>query len=435
MVKQDRALPHSLDAEAATLGAILVHPQNLPVAASVVSPGDFYREANRTVFAAMLSLHERGQAIDWLLLKEELTRLGQLDEVGGPVYVMGLANGVPKSTNVPFYAGLIREHARRRAAIAAGSAIVTAAYDAEDTAAQVVEDGVAALLRCVGTTGGGLVSADQAIRDYANAIDSGSLGSPVETGYADVDAMLRGGFRPGDLAIVAARPSVGKTSWALGAADHMARHGSRVVFFPLETGQQNIAAKLLGLRARVQTVRLERGEADADEWARVSAVMSSDATDALVIEESATTVVEIGAWCRRAKDAGGLAGCVIDYLQLLSPDRTTDNESRDVAGISRSLKRLAKSLGIFVLAISQLSRSPEARKDKRPHISDLRSSGALEQDADIGILLHREEMHKATADNAGVAECIIAKHRNGPVGVVKLAWRSELAQFANLARD
>lgn len=425
-------LPHDLDAEKSTLGAVVAHGELWPVVASLVAEDDFFREQHRAIFAAVRELAARGSAIDPLLVVAELRRLGRFEAAGGIAYVASLADGVPKSTNVQHYAAVVKEHAQRRAAIGVANAVLDAAYAAERRLAEVVDDGVSALARCVSTAGAGLTYADAEIRSYASALVSGDLPKPVPTGYVDLDRVLRGGVRPGDLVIVAARPSVGKTSWAFGALNHMAHEGRRVLVFPIETGRENVAAKVLSMRANVPSARIEANEASPEEWQRVAAALEAD-SKLFVIQDSARTVTEVGAWARRVKDDGGLDVLAVDYLQLLVPERETDNESRDVAGISRALKRIAKELRVGVVALSQLSRSPEARRDKRPQLSDLRSSGALEQDADVVVLLHREEMHKATDENAGVAECIVAKQRNGPTGVVRLAWRSEVAQFANLA--
>jgi len=370
---------------------------------------------------------------DFITLKAALSRAGRLDEVGVPAYVASLTDGVPRSANVEHYCGIVRELARQRAVIHAASAAAAAAYDGERTAARVVDDAISAMLAGLGTQAGGMVTEAQAVASYAASLDE-ERSAPIPTGFADVDRRLGGGLRRRDFVIVAARPSTGKTAFALQAADHVAtRTGLVVPFFSLEMDQRKIGARLLASRAQVQTRRLERGEATDEEWARVREAVARPPVP-LLIEENASTTAEMEAWCRRTRQQhGDLGMVVVDYMQLLAPERHRESSEAEMAGISRALKRMAKRVDAPVLALSQLSRAPEKRRDKRPLASDLRGSGALEQDCDVLLLLHRAEMYGATAENEGVAEIICAKQRDGPVGVDRLQWHAELAEFRDLA--
>lgn len=431
----DRVLPHSLDAERAVLGAILVDAKAWAHAASTMRDVDFFRDAHRRIFVAMRALVERSVAVDFVTLREELQRSGILEECGGPAYLASLSDGVPHALNVENYASIVREKARLRNVIFSANRAVAAAYEAKLPAATVADDAVNQLTAAIGADVGGTVTAAAAVQSYGDALASGTAGQALLTGFVDVDDLV-GGFRPADLVIVAARPSAGKTSWMLGAAQHMARAGAVVLFFTLETTPHGLASRLLAWRSGVPAAATERGTASQSQYERFSAAWGALVEEdvPLIFEPTASTMTEIGAWCRRVKQERGSLGCVvIDYLQLLLAEGRHESQQAEIAAISRSLKRLGKELQLPVVALSQLSRAPEGRADKRPHLSDLRGSGALEQDADIGILLFRPEMHKRTDDNAGIAEVIVAKHRNGPTGVLRLAFDSQLAKFSNLA--
>jgi len=427
----EQVLPHDLEAERAVLGSILISSSVWAIAASRLRAADLFRDAHRIIFQAMGEVVASATPIDFVTLKSELLRRGQLDEVGGPTYIASLTDGVPMSAHVEYYCGIVREHARRRAAILASNRIAIEAYDAEQPAARTIEHGIEQLLAAIDAPSTGLISADEAVRAYGEALDNGTLGDPLMTGHVDVDALM-GGMRPTDLVIVAARPSTGKTSWALGVGQHLASQGLRTVFFSIEMGQHRLAARLLAWRSQVPTDRFERGLATEEEFARV-AMAVADSIGPLLIETTARTVAEIGAWCRRAKQDGGLACAIIDYVQLLSAERRRESAEAEMAGISAALKQLAKEIAIPVIAISQLNRAPENRRDKRPHPADLRGSGAWEQDADIIVLLHRQEMYDRKPENVGIAEVIIGKNRNGPTGTMRLQFTATLAQFHDLA--
>jgi replicative DNA helicase len=431
----ERVLPHNLEAERAVLGALLVEERARHVAFGVLQPPDFYREAHGKIFIGMIALAHDASAIDLVTLREKLTQLGTLDDVGGPAYVASLTDGVPRSVNVEHYASIVKEHARRRTAIALGNDLLTGAYAAKEKASSVIDGVVTKLIQEIGSDARRPIDIYSASVEYTGGLDAGTMMLP--TGYADLDDLL-GGLPIGNLTVVAARPSVGKTTMALGVAQNIAEAGRVVAMFSLEMRRAELGARVSSWRSRVQTTTLERGTATETDYARFAEGQTGLVGLPLFIDDTSTTLVEIDAWCRRLKEEhGDLACVVIDYLQLLLPAAGRKQASRqeEVAGISRGLKRLAKDLRVSVVALSQLSRAPEARSDKRPHLSDLRESGALEQDADLAILLFRPEMHKRTEENHGLAEFIVAKNRTGPVGVVHACFLEEFAKFENLAKQ
>lgn len=431
----ERALPHSLDAERAVLGAVLVNPELWPIAASMLGRADFYRDAHARIFDAMTSLATRSVPADITLLKEELMTAGVLDTIGGMLYLSSLVDGVPRSTNVEHYAAVVRDKARLRRVVQCGSDISASAFDGAD-AATVVDAALRRLFDVVEEPTGGLRPAHQVVTEYASALASGTLGDRAATGFHDLDPLLGGGFRPGDLVIVAARPSVGKTALALNVGDQMSMAGLRTTMFSLEMSEQSLAGRLVASRSRVSSIKLERGEATADEYARAGQAVAEiqQAALPLVFETSSRTVAQIDAWCRRAKhEFGTMHVAIVDYLQLLKSEGRHHSDEAEVAAISHGLKRIAKDQNIIVVALSQLSRAPEARRDKRPTLADLRGSGAIEQDCDVALLLYRPEMHTNNADEEGIAEVIVAKQRNGPTGVVRLAYIKDYTKFESLA--
>ncbi len=430
----ERVLPHNLEAERAVLGVLLVEEKARHTAFAVLQPADFFRSAHGQIYAAMMALSRDSSSIDLITLREKLTQLGDLEVVGGPAYVASLADGVPRSTNVEHYAGIVKEHARRRAAITLGNELLVSSYEAREPSSAVIDAVVGKLIQQVGIDARRPVDIYTASVEYSAGLDAGTTMLP--TGYLDLDALL-GGLPIGNLTVVAARPSVGKTTMALGIAEHVAASGRVAAFFSLEMRRAELGARATSWRSRVQTTTLERGTAKDADYVRFADGQSSLAGVPLFIDDTSSTLIEIDAWCRRLREEhGDLACVVVDYLQLLMPSarvRQSSSRQEEVAAISRGLKRLAKDLRVAVVALSQLSRAPEARSDKRPHLSDLRESGALEQDADLAILLFRPEMHKRTEDNHGIAEFIVAKNRTGPVGVVQVCFIEDYARFDNLA--
>lgn len=433
-VKPDVA-PHSLEAEKAVLGAVLVSGDAWPHAAAALHVKDFFRVGHQHVFSAFGALAARGVAIDYLTVASELSQRGKLEEAGGAGYLSGLTDGVPRSTNVRYYADIVREAARRRAVIEAAAWTGQAAHAGELSAAQVCEEAIRRLQVAARPDNGGLTDVAIALAAYEARLDE-AASAPLATGYVDVDAVLGGGLQRGALTIVAARPSVGKTTWALGVADALARGGHRVLFFTLEMPARQLAGRLLAWEAGVSQPALERGSLDADGWARVAEAREAVRQLPLALDEGSRTVTEMRARCEQARAAAPVACVIVDYLQLLfAGSGRHQSRQEEVAAISRSLKDLAVEADVALLAVSQLSRAPEGRKDKRPMLSDLRDSGALEQDADVAVLLFRDE-RRASRDEPALTEAIVAKNRpTGETGVTKLLYDRRCGRLRNYAEE
>ena len=437
----DRTLPHNLEAERSVLGAILVHNDAFNLAAQVIDSGDFYRDAHRRVFDKMVALNERNQAIDYVTLKEELSRAGELDEVGGPAYIASLADGVPRATNVEYYARIVKEKATLRNRIYAATKIVTNAYEADQESDLILDEAEGAIFAVADDRlKAGFVAMGDLVRDNFPKIEQlfeqKRLITGVPSGFVDLDEMTRG-FQPGDLIILAARPSMGKTSLVLNISQYIATQpGMTVGFFSLEMSKESLFIRMLTSEAQIDSHRLMSGAIGQKDYGRISHALETLNGMRLFIDDSAGIgVLEMRAKSRRLMKEHGLSLLVIDYIQLMTGRGRFENRTLELASISRSLKGLAKELNIPIVVLSQLSRGPESRADHRPQLSDLRESGALEQDADVVGLIYRDDVYNKDPNNpdAGIAELIIAKQRNGPTGTVRLAFLREQTRFANLA--
>ncbi|OFW04025.1 MAG: replicative DNA helicase [Acidobacteria bacterium RIFCSPLOWO2_02_FULL_68_18] len=438
----ERSLPHNLEAERSVLGAILIHNDAFNLAAQVIDAGDFYRDAHRRIFTRMVTLSERGQAIDFVTLKEELARNAELDEVGGPAYVASLADGVPRATNVEYYARIVKEKATLRNLIFAANKILSNAYEADQESDLILDDAESAIFAVAeDRLKAGFVPMAELVKESYPKIEQlfeqKRLVTGVPTGFVDLDTMTRG-FQAGDLVIVAARPSMGKTSLALNVAQYVALQPEHTVgIFSLEMSKESLFLRLLTSEAQIDSHRLMSGAIGQKDYSRISHALEVLNAMRLHIDDTANIgVLEMRAKARRLQaEQRGLSLLVVDYIQLMNARGRHENRTLELAAISRSLKGLAKELNVPVVVLSQLSRAPEARADHRPQLSDLRESGALEQDADVVILIYREDAYNRDPNHpdAGTAELIVAKQRNGPTGVVRLAFLREQTRFANLA--
>jgi replicative DNA helicase len=437
----ERTLPHNLEAERSILGAILVHNDAFNLAAQAVDPRDFYREAHRRIFTRMVALSERGQAIDFVTLKEELVRNGELDEVGGPAYIASLADGVPRATNVEYYARIVKEKSTLRNLIFAANKILTSAYEADQDSDLILDEAESAIFAVADDRlRDGFMPMGDLVRESYPKIEQlfehKRLVTGMPTGFVDLDAMTRG-FQAGDLVILAARPSMGKTSLALNMAQHLALQPNHTVgIFSLEMSKESLFLRVLTSEAQIDSHRLMTGAIGQKDYGRISHALEMLSAMRLFIDDSAgISVLEMRAKARRLQAEHGLSLIVVDYIQLMSTRGRFENRTLELGAISRSLKGLAKELNVPIVVLSQLSRAPESRSDHRPQLSDLRESGALEQDADVVILIYREDAYNRDPNHpdAGTAELILAKQRNGPTGVVRLAFLREQTRFANLA--
>jgi len=440
----ERTLPHNLEAERSVLGAILLHNDAFNLAAEVIDSKDFFRDAHRRIFDKMVKLAERGDAIDLVTLKEELGRAGELDEIGGPAYITALVDGVPRSTNVEHYARIIKEKATLRNLIFSANRILTTAYEGAEEADIILDQAEHAIFAIADDkVRDGFVS----LRDLAQAsLDTieklhahKELITGVPTGFHDLDEMTSG-LQPSDLIIVAARPSMGKTSLALNMAQHVGTKTDRTVgLFSLEMSKEQLFLRLLTSEARIDAHRLRGGFLGERDWGKLSQAIGTLSDAKIFIDDTPSIgVLEMRAKCRRLKSEHGLHLVIVDYIQLMQGRGRFENRTLELASISRSMKGLAKELNVPIVVLSQLSRAPESRSDHRPQLSDLRESGALEQDADVVVFIYREDLYgdrnQPAADTQGVAEIIIGKQRNGPTGIVRLAFIREFTRFENLAK-
>jgi replicative DNA helicase len=438
----ERTLPHNLEAERSVLGAILVHNDAFNLAAQVISEKDFFRDAHRRIFDKMIALNERGAAIDFVTLKEELSRGGDLDDVGGPAYIASLADGVPRATNIEYYARIVKEKSTLRSLIFAANKILTTAYEAEQEPETILDEAESTIFAVADDRlKAGFVAMRDLVKESFPKIEQlfeqKRLVTGTPTGFVDLDEMTRG-FQPGDLIIVAARPSMGKTSLVLNISQYVAMQpGMSVGFFSLEMSKESLFIRLLTSEAQIDSHRLMSGAIGQKDYGRISHALESLSAMQLFIDDTANIgVMEMRAKARRLQAEHGLSLIVVDYIQLMSGRGRFENRTLELAAISRSLKGLAKELNVPIVVLSQLSRAPESRSDHRPQLSDLRESGALEQDADLVVLIFREDAYNKdpNQENSGVAELILAKQRNGPTGVVRLAFLREQTRFANLAQ-
>jgi replicative DNA helicase len=439
----ERVPPHNLEAERSVLGAILLHNDAFNLAAEVIDAHDFYREAHRRIFDKMVRLAERGDAIDLVTLKEELGRAGDLDEVGGPAYITALVDGVPRSTNVEHYARIIKEKATLRNLIFSANRILTTAYEAEEEADVILDQAEHAIFAIADDkVRDGFVSLATLAQSSLETIERlhahKELITGVPTGFTDLDE-LTSGLQPADLIIVAARPSMGKTSLVLNIAQHVGTKTDMTVgIFSLEMSKEQLFLRMLTAEARIDAHRLRGGFLGERDWGRLSQAVGTLGEAKIFIDDSPSIgALEMRAKCRRLASEHGLNLVIIDYIQLMQGRGRFENRTLELASISRSLKGLAKELNVPIVVLSQLSRAPESRSDHRPQLSDLRESGALEQDADVVVFIYREDQYadksEPAGDTQGIAELIVGKQRNGPTGVVKLAFIREYTRFENLA--
>jgi replicative DNA helicase len=431
----EKEVPHSLDAERSVLGAILVENSTLNRAQEILKDSDFYRDPHRRLFSVMTALSERASAIDPVTLKDELQRRGQLEGVGGPAYIASLLDGVPHSSNIEHYARIVKEKAMLRALIDAGGRIVQTAYEGAQEVEEILDQSERLVFEIAqDQLRAGFVPmrviADQGLKTIERLQQHRELVTGLSTGYGTLDEMTSG-FQPTDLIIVAARPGMGKTSFALNIAQNCSKLGKRVGIFSLEMSREQLFLRLLTGQARVDAHAMRTGRLRREEWRRVTDTLAEIADVAISIDDTAgISILEMRAKSRRLKMESGLDLLIVDYLQLMRSRGRFENRNQEISEISRGLKELAKELHVPVIAISQLSRAPEQRgPGSKPQLSDLRESGAIEQDADVVMFIFREEVYKPTEENRGLAQVIIAKQRNGPIGTLEFAFLREYTRF------
>ena len=436
----DRGLPSNVEAERSILGAILLDNTVCNQAIELLRREDFFLDSHRRIFDKMVSLTERLMPIDLITLSDELRRAGEFEQIGGATYIASLIDGVPRTDTIEPYAKLVKQKSMLRKLISASQQIVSLAFEEEDDADviidkaehlifQIAEDRIRQGFQYIGDV------AHRRLEQIEQMAGRPEMITGVPTGFTDFDRMTSGLQRQ-ELVVIAARPSMGKTALALNMAQYAAKNGNVVGIFSLEMSAEQLVSRLLCSEARVDAHRLRTGYLNREEWARLADALRRLCETKVYIDDSAAvSVMEMRAKCRRLKAEHGLDLLIIDYLQLMAGRGRMESRQQEVSQISRDLKGLAKELDVPVVALSQLSRAPEQRSEHKPQLSDLRESGAIEQDSDLVCFIFREEVYNPTDENQGTAELIIGKQRNGPTGVVPLAFLKEFTRFENMWRE
>ena len=432
-----RGLPHNEEAERTLLGAILVDNENIYAAIETLGDEDFYRDGHRRIYARMRELAERNQPIDLVTLKNELGRTGELESVGGIAFVASLVDGIPRAANAGHYARIVKEKAVLRRLIREASAIITECAEGDSTPDDLVDRAEQRIFEVADRKlRSGFVSLKNIAGETLVVLEGiwkrKEAVTGVASGFKKLDE-LTSGFQPSDLVILAARPSMGKTAFALDIARNVGKAGQTVGFFSLEMAKEQLVLRMLCAEARVNSHLLRTGFIGEKEWANLEEALGRLAETPIYIDDSpAVSVLEMKAKCRRLKAEVGLGLIVVDYLQLIRGVGKVENRQQEISAISRGLKALAKEMKVPVLALSQLSRASESRKDHRPMLADLRESGAIEQDADVVMFIYRDEIYEPTEENKGIAEIIIGKQRNGPIGTVEVVFLEDFPRFENM---
>ncbi|HYA48459.1 MAG TPA: replicative DNA helicase [Burkholderiales bacterium] len=432
--------PHSLEAERAVLGGILVQKENLNVVLSTVAPEDFYKDAHRKILDTIIALVDKGLPVDLLSVTEEIQRAGGLEDVGGVAYLSGLLDGVPRGLNVEYYAQIIKEKALLRRLIVSSAKIISESYEQKEDADELLNAAQAAIVEVAEQRlKPGFQSMNALMPSTLDMIqtlvDRKEAVTGVPSGFRYLDS-LTAGFHPSELVIVAARPSMGKTALALNISHHVGLKTDKAVgFFSMEMAKEQLVIRLLCAEAQLDIKRTRTGFISDREFEKLKLAGEALSRARIFIDESpALTVMEMKAKCRRLKMEQRLDIVFVDYIQLMRTGGRFENRNQEMSFISRSLKELAKELRIPVVGISQLSRAPEkGRREPKPQLSDLRESGAIEQDADVVIFIYRPEFYHPDDESLkGVAEVNVAKQRNGPIGLLQLAFIREYARFADM---
>jgi replicative DNA helicase len=438
----EKPLPNNLDAERSVLGAILLDNNALNPAIEHLRPEDFFLDQHRRVFTQMIALGEGQQAIDLVTLSEELNRKGELEASGGAPYLASLADGMPKVTNIEHYARIVKEKAILRNLIHATHNIQQRAFEGEDGADAILDNAESSIFALAeDRVRAGLISVKDIVRDNFERLErifrEGKSITGIPTGYVELDK-LTSGLQPSELLILAARPSQGKTALALNLMENIAiRGGHPVAMFSLEMSKESLLQRLVASVAQIDAHKFRTGHLSREDWRRMTESLGTISQAPLWIDDAGSiSVLEIGAKARRLKREKGLSMLVVDYLQLITARGRFGNRQEEVSSISRGLKGLAKELQIPVLVLSQLTRAPE-RDERGPQLSDLRESGAIEQDADVVMFIYRPHFFKAgaTPEEREETELRIAKQRNGPTDMVKFVFRSRFTRFEEAAPD
>jgi len=436
---ESRLPPQNIEAEQSVLGGVLIDNQTFHKIIDVISPEDFYRPSHGKMFEAMCSLVAKGEPVDVVTLTAKMKEMGVYEEVGGAAYLAELLERVPTALHSEYHARIVADHSIKRRLVSTCTDIGNRGLDPSETTEELIDYAEKEIFAISSSK---KVRAIVPVRDIVRSAfvelekrfeNQGQMHG-IPTGYVELDKMLNG-FQRSDLVIVACRPSMGKTSFAMGSMRMAAAAGHPVIFFSLEMAKEQIVTRLLAAEAKVDSTRIRTGQLAEQDWSRLTRAAGVLSEANIYIDDTAALgVMEMRGKARRLKAELGQIGLIIvDYLQIMGTSKGAESREKAISDISRSLKALAKEMQCPVVALSQLNRNIENRTDKRPLMADLRESGAIEQDADVIIFIHREDVDGMAMNNATVAEFIVGKHRNGPRGTVKVAWLGQYACFENLA--
>lgn len=435
----ERIPPHNEEAERSALGAVMLNKEALLDVAEEVKPEDFYNESHKEIFDAIMTLYRENVAVDMLTVCEELSRRKALDMVGGRSYIATLTAEVPSTANAGEYAKIVSEKAMLRRLIMAAEDITVKGYDDKMAAEDLLDYAEGDIFR---------IAQKRQKNDYAKiqdvlmknlkiideAVQNKGKVIGLPTGFKELDEKTSG-LHPSDLIIVAARPGMGKTAFALNIAQQSAvKSGASVMIFSLEMSQEQLGQRLIAMQARVESEKLKKGTLDLKDWDRINYALNELNNTKIVIDDTpGISIMEMRNKCRRLKAEQGLDLIVVDYLQLMTFDGRADSRQQEISALSRHLKLLAREMNCPVIVLSQLSRAPELRQDKRPMLSDLRESGSIEQDADIVMFLYRDDYYNEDTEKPGVCEINLAKHRSGPTDRIELTWVARYTKFSDKA--
>ncbi|MBQ2802794.1 MAG: replicative DNA helicase [Lachnospiraceae bacterium] len=435
-----RILPHSMEAEQSVIGSMIMDREAIVVASELISGEDFYNKQYGILFETMVELNEEGSPVDLVTLQNRLREKDVPPEVSSLEFVRDLITAVPTSANIKYYANIVAEKSTLRRLIRLNEEIANTCYAGKENLEYILEDTEKRIFQLVQKRNtGDFVPIRQVVMNAMDKIETsaknkGSV-TGIATGFTDLDYRTAG-MQPSDLVLIAARPSMGKTAFVLNIAQHVAfKLKKTVAIFSLEMSKEQLVNRMFSLESSVDAQKLRTGQLSDQEWERLIESAGVIGRSNLIIDDTpGISISELRSKCRKFKLEHNLSMIIIDYLQLMSGSGRSDSRQQEISDISRSLKSVARELGVPVLALSQLSRAVEQRPDHRPMLSDLRESGAIEQDADVVMFIYRDDYYNHDSEKKGVSEIIIAKQRNGPIGTVELAWLPEYTKFANLER-
>lgn len=441
MEDMSRIPPHSVESEQSILGSIILDKDAIITVAETINPGDFYKEAHKIIYESMLRLNSNNEPIDLITLIEELRKEGNLDNVGGISYLTSLSTIVPTTSNVKYYANIVKEKSVMRQLIKASNEIINLGYGGSTDVQEILDKAEKNIFDISQEKSGDEIKPiNLVLQDAYDMIESlytnKSDVTGITTGFVDLNKKINGLQRT-DLILVAARPAMGKTAFSLNLVQNAALKGdASVAVFSLEMSKEQLVQRMLSAQSNVELSKIKTGTLGESDWPRIIDAMAVLSESNIFIDDTpGIKISEIRSKCRRLKIEKGLDLILIDYLQLMEGEGKNENRQQEIAKISRSLKILAKELNCPVVALSQLSRSPELRKDHRPILSDLRESGSIEQDADIVMFLYRDEYYHDDSEKKNIGEVIVAKNRHGETGTVELVWFGQVQKFADKVRD